>query len=75
MRVQAYLSSAILSPVLGDVVQLEVIPGVGHFEIASSRASTWPRVRSSIRALLESADVGSAYSLQKRTLGVKPRPD
>jgi acetyl esterase/lipase len=37
----------------GDTVQLQVIPGVGHFEIASPRASTWPRVRSSIRALLD----------------------
>jgi acetyl esterase/lipase len=43
----------------GDTVQLEVISGVGHFEIASPRASTWPRVRSSIRALLESTDIGA----------------
>jgi acetyl esterase/lipase len=37
----------------GDSVQLEVIPGVGHFEIASPRARTWPSVSLSIRALLE----------------------
>lgn len=43
----------------GDTVRLEVISGVGHFEIASPRASTWPRVRSSIRALLESTDIGA----------------
>jgi acetyl esterase/lipase len=43
----------------GDTVQLEVISGVGHFEIASPQASTWPRVRSSIRALLESTGVGA----------------
>ncbi len=43
----------------GDTVQLEVISGVGHFEIASPQASTWPRVRSSIRALLESTDIGA----------------
>jgi acetyl esterase/lipase len=40
----------------GDAVQLEVIPGVGHFEIASPRASTWPRINSSIRALLDGRD-------------------
>jgi acetyl esterase/lipase len=43
----------------GDTVQLEVISGVGHFEIASPQASTWPRVRSSIRALLERTDIGA----------------
>jgi len=42
----------------GDTVQLVVISGVGHFEIASPHASTWPRVRSSIRALLKSAEIG-----------------
>jgi acetyl esterase/lipase len=37
----------------GDAARLIVIPGVGHFEIASPRASTWPRVREAIRAVLE----------------------
>lgn len=37
----------------GDRVELIVIPGVGHFEIASPRGSTWPRVASVIRALLD----------------------
>ena len=37
----------------GDPVRLIVIPRVGHFEIASPRASTWPRVESAIRALLD----------------------
>jgi pimeloyl-ACP methyl ester carboxylesterase len=37
----------------GDPVRLIVIPGVGHFEIASPRASTWPQVESAIRALLD----------------------
>ena len=37
----------------GDSVRLVVIPGVGHFEIASPRASTWPRVASAIRSLLD----------------------
>jgi acetyl esterase/lipase len=37
----------------GDRVRLVVIPGAGHFEIASPRASTWPRVQSAIRSLLD----------------------
>lgn len=37
----------------GDRVRLIVIPGVGHFEIASPRASTWPQVDSAIRALID----------------------
>jgi acetyl esterase/lipase len=37
----------------GDQVRLIVIPNVGHFEIASPRAATWPRVASVIRSLLE----------------------
>jgi acetyl esterase/lipase len=36
----------------GDSVRLLVIPGVGHFEVASPRASTWPLVETAIRALL-----------------------
>jgi pimeloyl-ACP methyl ester carboxylesterase len=43
----------------GDTIQLEVIAGVGHFEIASPKASTWPRVSSLIRALLDSTDIGA----------------
>ncbi len=37
----------------GDPVRLIVIPHVGHFEIASPRASPWPQVESAIRALLD----------------------
>jgi acetyl esterase/lipase len=37
----------------GDPVRLLVIPGVGHFETASPRASTWPLVESAIRVLLD----------------------
>ncbi|KAB2966518.1 MAG: alpha/beta hydrolase [Thermoanaerobaculia bacterium] len=37
----------------GDPVRLIVIPRVGHFEIASPRASTWPRLESAIRGLLD----------------------
>ena len=37
----------------GDPARLIVIPDVGHFEIASPRAVTWPQVSSAIHALLE----------------------
>jgi acetyl esterase/lipase len=37
----------------GDPARLIVVPGAGHFELASPRAGTWPRVSSVIRALLE----------------------
>jgi hypothetical protein len=36
----------------GDPVRLVSIPDVGHFEIASPLATTWPAVRSEIVALL-----------------------
>lgn len=37
----------------GDSVRVVLIEGAGHFEIASPRAFTWPRVRAAIRALLD----------------------
>jgi acetyl esterase/lipase len=46
---QAYAQAAARA---GDPVRLVVIPGVGHFEIASPGASTWPQVESTIRSLL-----------------------
>jgi len=36
----------------GDPVKLVSIPHVGHFEIASPLATTWPAVRKEIVALL-----------------------
>ena len=48
--VDAYVEAATGA---GDRVRLIVIPGVGHFETASPRASTWPRVEGAIRALLD----------------------
>jgi len=48
--VEAYARAAARA---GDSVRLVQIPGVGHFEIASPRAPTWPRVRGAIRALLD----------------------
>lgn len=37
----------------GDSVRVLLIEGAGHFEIASPRAFTWPRVRAAVRALLD----------------------
>jgi pimeloyl-ACP methyl ester carboxylesterase len=36
----------------GDSVQIVVIAGAGHFEIASPRSSAWPRVEAAIRSLV-----------------------
>ncbi len=46
---EAYVRAA---RALGDPVRFIVIPGVGHFEIASPRATTWAQVVSAIRSLL-----------------------
>ncbi len=37
----------------GDAVRLVVVPGVGHFELASPLASPWPQLESTIRTLLD----------------------
>ena len=37
----------------GDRVRLIIVPGVGHFEIASPRDTPWPRVESAIRSLVD----------------------
>ena len=37
----------------GDRVRRILIPGAGHFEVASPLAFTWPQVESAIRSLLE----------------------
>lgn len=47
---EAYVRAAAKA---GDPVRLVVIPNVGHFEIASPHAATWPRVLAVIRSLLE----------------------
>jgi acetyl esterase/lipase len=47
---EAYVQAAARA---GDRVRLIVVPAVGHFEIASPRASPWPTVESAIRALLD----------------------
>jgi acetyl esterase/lipase len=47
---EAYVNAAKSA---GDSVRLEVVPGVGHFEIASPKASPWPVVEGAIKALLE----------------------
>ena len=37
----------------GDQVRRILIPGAGHFEIASPLSFTWPQVRAAIRSLLD----------------------
>jgi acetyl esterase/lipase len=48
--VRAYESAARRA---GDSVRVVLIEGAGHFEIATPRAFTWPRVRAAVRALLD----------------------
>jgi pimeloyl-ACP methyl ester carboxylesterase len=36
----------------GDDVQLEVVAGVGHFELVDPRAESWRAVRGAVRSLL-----------------------
>ncbi len=40
----------------GDTVRVVVIPGAGHFEIASPHSSAWPAVEAAVRSLLSGAD-------------------
>lgn len=47
---EAYVEAAVKS---GDRARVLVIPGAGHFEIASPRAFTWPRVELVIKSLLD----------------------
>jgi acetyl esterase/lipase len=48
--VDAYVQAATQA---GDQVHRIVIPGAGHFEIASPLSFTWPQVKAAIRSLLE----------------------
>ncbi len=36
----------------GDRVEVEVLPGAGHFELVDPRSAAWPAVRAAVRALL-----------------------
>jgi acetyl esterase/lipase len=47
---EAYVRSAREA---GDPARLVVLADAGHFDIASPRAATWPRVASAIRSLLD----------------------
>lgn len=40
----------------GDPVRLEILPTLGHFEIANPKSQAWPVVREAIRSLLESGE-------------------
>jgi acetyl esterase/lipase len=48
--VEAYAQAATRA---GDSVRVIVVPGAGHFELASPRSGAWARVRSAIHALLD----------------------
>ena len=48
--VDAYVHAATQA---GDQVHRILIPGAGHFEIASPLAFTWPQIKSAIRSLLD----------------------
>jgi acetyl esterase/lipase len=37
----------------GDAVELVIVPGAGHFEIASPHSPSWPKVRAAIESLIE----------------------
>ena len=37
----------------GDDVRVDIVPGAGHFELASPRTSAWPVVEAAIRSLLD----------------------
>jgi acetyl esterase/lipase len=38
----------------GDTVDLIIVPGLGHFEVASPYSPAWPKVRDAISSLLQS---------------------
>lgn len=38
----------------GDSVNLIIVPGLGHFEVASPYSPAWPRVRDAVNSLLQS---------------------
>jgi acetyl esterase/lipase len=48
--VDAYVKAATRA---GDDVRRILIPGAGHFEIASPLSFTWPQIKSAIRSLLD----------------------
>ena len=48
--VDAYVLAATQA---GDQVHRILIPGAGHFEIASPLTSTWPQIKSAIQSLLD----------------------
>ena len=68
--IQAYVPAATQA---GDPVQLLVIPGVGHFEVASPLASTWPTVESAIRSLLNGRCRQTAGAALRNPAGGEPQ--
>jgi acetyl esterase/lipase len=49
----SYAQAAIAA---GDPVQLEILPALGHFEIADPKSQAWPVVREAIHSLLGSGE-------------------
>lgn len=47
---QKYLNAATRA---GDAARIIIVPGVGHFDLASPFTDAWPVLRSSIRAMLD----------------------
>lgn len=47
---EQYVAAAVAA---GDSARLIVVPGAGHFEIASPRSAAWAPIESAIRSLLE----------------------
>ena len=43
----------------GDSVNLVILPGLGHFEVASPYSPAWPKVRNAIKSLLQTPKKGS----------------
>ena len=68
--VEAYADSAGRT---GDPVQLVVIPGVGHFEIASPRSSAWPSVETAIRSLLDGRLPANGAPGAEKRIGIEIR--
>jgi acetyl esterase/lipase len=60
---EAYVRAAMNA---GDSVRLMVLPNAGHFEIASPRAATWPRLEAAIRSLLDGKLPGDSVVSQDR---------
>jgi hypothetical protein len=67
--VDAYVQAATLA---GDHVRRILIPGAGHFEIASPLSFTWPKVRAAIQSLLDGSCRHSGRPAQPTSVTASP---